>query len=131
MSYPSDLSEEQWTLVEPLFPPPNRRGRHHKYTRRAILNALFYVDRTGCQWRYLPGDYPPWPTVYYYSRKWNLDGTLQTIHDALRNQVRKNLGKEEEPSAALLDSQSVKTSQKGGSKEALERRIAAMMGTKR
>lgn len=113
MSYPSDLNEQEWNLLAPLLPTPNRFGRPRKHLFRELINGLFYITRTGCQWRSLPKDYPPWATVYYYFRKFRCDGTLHKIHDALRRQVRVKGGREEEPSAAIIDSQSVKTVQKG------------------
>ena len=117
MPYPSDLSDLEWELVQPLLPEPNPMGRPREVDFRALLNALFYVDRTGCQWRYIPGDFGlKWNTVYYYSRKFNLDGTIDAIHDTLRRKVRVQAGRDPEPSAAIVDSQSVKTSQKGGVK---------------
>jgi transposase len=112
--YPSDLTEQEWTLLEPLLPPSKPGGRPRSTEMREVLNALFYLDRTGCQWRALPKDFPPWPTVWTYFRKWRNDGTWERIHRALREQVRVSGGREPAPSAAIIDSQSVKTSQKGG-----------------
>ncbi len=117
MNYPSDLTDHDWSIIEPLLPPANHMGRPREVDFRELLNALFYIDRTGCQWRYLPTEFPKWTTVYYYSRKWSLDGTLQRIHEALHRQVRLASGRNPEPSAAIIDSQSVKTSQKGGVKK--------------
>lgn len=114
MSYPSDLTDQEWVILEPLLPSPNRFGRPRKYEMRAILNGIFYIDRTGCQWRYLPKDFPPWYRVYDYFRKFRCRGTLEGIHDQLRRKVRNKEGREEEPSATSIDSQSVKTVQKGG-----------------
>lgn len=116
MSYPSDLTDQEWSILEPLMPAPNRFGRPRKYGFREILNGIFYVDRTGCQWRYLPKDFPPWYRVYYYFRKFRLSGILERIHDQLRRKVRVKEGRHEEPSATSIDSQSVKTVQKGGSR---------------
>ena len=112
--YPTDLSDKEWQHLEPLVPLPKPGGRPAKHTRREIVDAILYVLRTGCQWRMLPHDFPPWKTVYTYFRNWRLDGTWQRIHDALHEQLRAAEGRYKEPSAAILDSQSVKTTEKGG-----------------
>jgi putative transposase len=113
-SYPSDLTDEQWALLEPLIPPAKSGGRPRSVDMREVLNAIFYVDRTGCQWRALPHDFAPWSTVWTYFRTWRNDGTWERIHTALREQRRVKQGREPTPSAAIIESQSVKTSQKGG-----------------
>jgi putative transposase len=113
-SYPTDLTERQWRILEPLVPPVKSGGRPAEHLRREIINAILYALRTGCQWRHLPHDLPPWPTVYSYFRVWKQDGTWQSIHDALRQQVRRSLKRHPQASAAILDSQSVKTTEKGG-----------------
>jgi transposase len=105
-TYPSDLTDEQWALVEPLI-PRTRGGRPRATSMRDVLDAIFYVTRTGCPWRYLPKDFPPKSTVWGYFGRWRLDGTLATIHDALRERVRQREGRQETPSAASIDSQSV------------------------
>jgi putative transposase len=115
-AYPSDLDDAQWQQIEVLLPKAKggRTGRPRTYSLREIWNAIFYQARTGCQWRYLPHDLPPWEDVWEHFRHWRDDGTITRVHDALREQVRLQAGRETTPSAAILDSQSVKTPQKGG-----------------
>jgi len=112
--YPSDLADREWQILERLVPAPLSGGRPEEHSRREIINAIFYVLRTGCQWRYLPHDFPPWKTVYTYYRNWRVDGTWQRVHDALREQLRASVGRNRQPSAAILDSQTSKTTEKGG-----------------
>lgn len=108
--YPTDLSDAGWQIVEPLIPrPKSNRGRKRKHPLREILNAIFYLLRAGCAWRMLPHDFPTWKTVYHYFRLWRKDGTWEHINAALRTELREADGREPEPSAAILDSQSVKT----------------------
>jgi len=112
--YSTDLTDNQWDILQPLIPAVKSGGRPADYERREIVNAILYVLRTGCQWRLLPHDFPPWKIVYAYFRTWRLDGTWQRIHDHLRRKVRRAAGYHPEASAAILDSQSVKTTEKGG-----------------
>lgn len=109
--YPSDLTEEQWAVVEPLLPEPTRHprgGRREKHPRRAVVDAILYVVRTGCSWRQLPADFPPWQTVYWYFVRWEAQNATTAMMDALREQLRVAEGREPEPSAGLIDSQSVR-----------------------
>jgi putative transposase len=109
-AYQSDLSDAEWACIEPHLLVPKAPGRPRIHTLREILDAVFYVVRGGCAWRLLPHDFPPWKTVYhYYFRTWRIDGTWQRLHEALRCRARVHLGRDPQPSAAIVDSQSVKT----------------------
>lgn len=113
--YPSDLTDAQWAVLAPLLPPPCAIGESRKIDIRELCNAIFYVDREGCQWRALPHDFGiPWGTAYGYFRKWMTDGTWAALHAALRERVRKRAGKASTPSALIIDSQSAKTTAQGG-----------------
>src|ERR1700730_5250725 len=112
--YPTDLTNEQWQILEPMIPPEKHGGRHRTVDMREVVNAILYILRTGCQWRNLPHDFPPWGTVHYYFWIWCNDGTWARIHDKLREMVRVEAGREREPSAAIMDTQSVKTTEQGG-----------------
>lgn len=112
--YLTDLTDAQWKRISAHFRRLSKRGAPRKYDRRSVLNAIFYVVKTGCQWRMLPKDFPPWKTVYQMFYRWRKSGLWQQIHDALRTKVRKKAGKKPTPSAAILDSQSVKTTHIAG-----------------
>jgi putative transposase len=112
--YPTDLSDAEWALLAPLLERRHNRGRPPKWPRRLVADAVFYLLRSGCPWRLLPRDYPPWPTVYTQFRRWRLAGTLRAAHDRLRERVRLAEGRDPEPSAAILDSQTARTTGVGG-----------------
>ncbi|WP_420593728.1 transposase [Deinococcus sp.] len=117
------MSDEEWAILEPLVPAPQAGGRPAIYARRDIVDAIFYVKRGGNSWRMLPADFPYWKTVYDAFRKWKQSGVYERINDALRCQVREASGRNAVPSAGIVDSRSVKTSQKGG--------LAATMAAKK
>jgi putative transposase len=118
IGYPTDLSDEEWEYIKPLVPAPKsgkgKRGRPPAMDRRSLVNAIFYVVRAGCAWRLLPRDFGPWPTVYGCYRRWSQDWTWTFIHDTLRDYVRKTEGRNVAPTAAIIDSQSVKTPDQAG-----------------
>lgn len=105
--YPSDLTDEQWALIAPMV-PVKPGGRPAKHDRRRIVEAILYLTRTGCSWRQLPHDFPPWDTVYWYFQRWNADGTTDRIHDALRAAARDAAGRDPMASAGIVDAQSIK-----------------------
>jgi putative transposase len=112
--YPTDLTDEQWKLIEPLLPDAKPGGRPRKTMLREVLNALFYLVRSGCQWRMIPHEFPPWRTCYNYYRAWIDSGTWDELVVTLRMDVRTEAGRHEQPRVAAIDSQSVKTTEQGG-----------------
>jgi putative transposase len=114
--YPTDLKNTEWQLLAPLVPAAKPGGRPEEYPKREIVNGILYVVRSGCAWRMMPHDLPPWATVYYYFRQWRGDGLWQRLNDTLRGDLRVLEGRNRQPSAAIIDSQSVKTTDKGGDK---------------
>ena len=116
LRYPSDLTDDEWALVKPLIPPAKRGGNRRHVDEREIVDGLMYILSTGCQWRALPSDLPARSTVYDYFDLWSWDGTLDRLHHALYVKCREQTGREASPSAAIIDSQSVKAAEKGGSR---------------
>jgi len=127
LRYPSDLSDAEWALVEPLIPPGKRGGGKRKVNLREVVNGLMYILSTGCQWRAVPKDLPPKSTLFDYFDLWNWEGTLDRIHHALYVKCREAMGREASPTAAIIDSQSVKGAEKGGPRSTR----AGMMRAKR
>lgn len=115
--YPDDLTDHEWAVIEPILKQVKKiSGRPPIYSRREMLNAMFYLLRTGCSWRHLPHDFPPWKVVYDQFLRWRQRGTLEEIHAVLRRDLRKLMGRKTEPTAGIIDSQSVKTTEKGALK---------------
>ena len=114
LRYPSDLTDDEWALIKHLIPPAKRGGRERQKDERELINGILYVLSTGCQWRYVPKDLPPRSTLHGYLDRWSWDGTLARIHHALYVQCREQAGREASPTAAVIDSQSVKSAEKGG-----------------
>src|SRR5918995_393407 len=112
--YPTDLSDLEWRCIEPYVSPPNKRGRPRIHSLRRVLDAVFYVLRSGCAWRLLPRGFPPWRAVYYWFSKWRIEGTFERLNAALRERLRKRSGRNVQPSAGIVDSQSAKTTGVGG-----------------
>ena len=113
-SYSTDLTDAEWRCLEPYVPPPNKRGRPRAHAAREILDAVFYVLKSGCPWRLLPREFPPWETVYCWFRRCRLDGTWERLNTVLRERLRVRLGRDANPSAGVVDSQSTKTTGVGG-----------------
>ena len=134
LRYPSDLTDEEWAFIGPLIPPAKRGGNKRTVDERAVVNGIMYILSTGCQWAALPTDLPPRSTVNDYFCRWDYDGTLDRIHHTLYVQCREQAGREPSPTAAIIDSQSVKSAEKGGSRSIRRgmtpaRRSAARSGT--
>jgi transposase len=120
-AYPSDLTDEQWALLEPLVPALSPEAAYHVHERREIVNGMLYVLRSGCPWRMLPHEFAAWATVSFYFRRWQREGIWDQILRTLRMQVRRKQGRDEEPSAAIIDSQSIKTSAVRGPEKGSDR----------
>ena len=114
LRYPSDTTDEEWSEMASLIPPARRGGRKRTVNIRAVLNGLLYMLSTGCQWRALPKDFPPCSTIFYYFGRWEADGTLRRIHAALYVRCREQAERSANPTACIIDSQSVKSAEKGG-----------------
>ncbi len=128
--YPSDLNIKEWRILRPLLPEAKPGGRPRKHPLIEIVNAILYVLVSGCQWRMLPKDFPPWKTVYHYFREWTLDGTWEQVHDQVVQIVRIRRKRDPHASAGILDSQSVKTTEKGGAGDTTaEKRSRAVNAT--
>jgi transposase len=114
LRYPSDLTDEEWSWIKPLIPPAKRGGRRRDVDVREVLNGIMYVLSTGCQWRYVPKDLPPRSTLHGYLQRWSYDRTLEKIHYALYQECREQVDRQASPTACVIDSQSVKSAEKGG-----------------
>ena len=118
-SYSTDLTDAEWQILEPLLPVEKPGGRHRLYPLREIMNALRYLLRSGCAWRLIPHEFPHWRAVYEYFKLWKEDGTWLKIHDYLHAELREQMERDKQPSAAVVDSQSVRTTEKGGRSEVM------------
>ncbi len=116
LRYPSDLTDDEWPHIELMIPPAKSGGGKRRVNMREVVNGIMYVLSTGCQWRYVPKDFPSKTTLYRYFDLWNYDGTLERIHHALYVKCREQIGREASPTACVIDSQSVKSAEKGGRK---------------
>jgi transposase len=114
LRYPSDLTDDEWSLIKPLIPPAKPGGRKREVDEREVVNGIMYVLSTGCQWRFVPKDLPPKSTLHDDLERWNYDGTLVKVHHVLYIKCREQVGREPSPTASVIDSQSVKSAEKGG-----------------
>jgi putative transposase len=114
LAYATDLTEEAWQILQPLLPPDKSGGRPRKHPMREVLNGIPYVLRAGGAWRLMPHDLPPWQTAYQTCRAWRMDGTWMRLHDQLRDRLRIHMGRHPQPSAAIIDAQTVQTTEQGG-----------------
>jgi putative transposase len=124
--YPTDLTDKEWEIIKPFVASKYQKGesgREPTVNKRDIVNAIFYVLQSGCSWRMLPHDFPQWESVYWYFKKWKENGVTEKLHDFLRVEVRKKVGKRPDPTVAIADSQSVKTTEKGGLKDTMAGRM--------